>query len=108
MDTIIRDAKRESGSDCMEAAEKKLTKEQEGMRDAICQIRGVLYAHLVFDAQGALQEIHVVSNTLRAPKQVARDIESLLLARFELRVDHKIISVAQMEEKELFFNSLSL
>ena len=33
----------------------------------------------------------------RHPKQIARDVESCLAAKFGLAVDHRRISVAQME-----------
>lgn len=81
----------------METSENKAAAVRESIREAICQIRGVLYTQVVFDEDG-LSEIHVVAGMARGAKQIARDIESLLLARFDLRVDHKIISVAQMEE----------
>lgn len=83
----------------MEPSEQKAVAAREAIREAILSIRGVLYTQVVFDGNG-LSEIHVVSGTARGAKQIARDIESLLLARFDLRVDHKIISVAQMEEEK--------
>lgn len=67
------------------------------LQEVLKKIRGVLYAQVVEDDRGTIDEIHIVSNMSRSPKQVARDIESLLFARFQIRVDHKKISVAQME-----------
>lgn len=45
---------------------------------------------------GAVEEIHVLTTVERAPKQIVRDVESALYAQWNLRVDHKRISVAQI------------
>ena len=59
-------------------------------------IPGVLSARVVGDA-GDPSEIHVLAGSERHPKQIARDVESCLAAKFDLVVDHRKISVAQME-----------
>ncbi|UCE17120.1 MAG: hypothetical protein JSV84_09440 [Gemmatimonadota bacterium] len=63
----------------------------------ICQLQGVLSAHVSFNGQEELEEIHVLANRGRSPKQIVRDIESILVTQRGLRVDHKKISVAQIE-----------
>ena len=47
---------------------------------------------------GAVREVHVLSDQSRGPKQIVRDIQSALLAKFQLELDHRIISVAQLSE----------
>jgi hypothetical protein len=42
-----------------------------------------------------IDEIHVIAPRDRTPKKVVRDIESLLLVRFGMRIDHRKISVVQ-------------
>lgn len=64
--------------------------------EIITKIDGVLYVKCVED-EGVLKEMHIVANTMRAPKQIVRDIESILLAIFDYRIDRKVISIAQME-----------
>jgi hypothetical protein len=44
-----------------------------------------------------IDEIHVVAPHDRSPKKIVRDIESLLLVRFGIRIDHRRISVIQLE-----------
>ncbi|MGM0651335.1 MAG: hypothetical protein ACQES4_00910 [Bacillota bacterium] len=44
-----------------------------------------------------IKEIHVLANSARSPKQVVRDIESAVLIQKGLQLDHKKISVAQLE-----------
>ena len=45
-------------------------------------------------------EIHVVSSSGRPAKQVVRDVQSLAAARFGIRIDHRIVSVVQLDEKD--------
>ena len=67
---------------------------------AIKQIKGVIAARIKVDSQGEIEEVHIMAGSGRAPKQIVRDIESLLIAQFDLQIDHKKISVAQVEDDE--------
>ena len=67
---------------------------------AIKQIKGVIAARIKADSQREIEEVHILAGSGRAPKQIVRDIESLLIAQFDLQIDHKKISVAQVEDEE--------
>lgn len=69
----------------------------EQVEKVIRQLRDVLSARVVVDKNGAIQEVHVLVSSNRSPKQVVRDIESALLASHGIVVDHRKISVAQMQ-----------
>ena len=71
------------------------------MESAINKIRGV-YAAQVVISDDSVEEIHVIASPLRKPKQVVRDIESMLLVNFGVRVDYRRISLVQMQEERLF------
>lgn len=43
-------------------------------------------------------EIHVIATRDRTPKQLVRDIQSLAAAGFGLDIDHRIVSIVQMED----------
>ena len=45
-------------------------------------------------------EIHVVAAADRPPKQVVRDVQSLASAGFGLNIDHRIVSVVQLEHEQ--------
>ncbi|MBI1798100.1 MAG: hypothetical protein HYR73_00255 [Candidatus Eisenbacteria bacterium] len=45
-------------------------------------------------AEEGIREIHVVSSSRRPAKQIVRDIQSLLEARFSRTFDHRVVSVA--------------
>ena len=63
----------------------------------IRQLRDVISARVVYGGDGGIEEIHVLTQSVRAPKQVVRDVESALQAHLGIRVDHKKISVAQVQ-----------
>lgn len=60
------------------------------------RIPGIVGAHLVGDDQ--VTEVHIVASTGRSPKQIARDVQSLAAAGFGITLDHRIISVVQLED----------
>jgi hypothetical protein len=71
------------------------------LRRAIEQLRGIEVAHIVMSDSAEVMEVHVVATPERKPKQVVRDIESLLMAQLGIEVDYRKISVAQMRESLL-------
>lgn len=62
----------------------------------IAQIQGVISNRLVCQ-DGEIVEIHVLANNNRTPKQLVRDIESAVMVKLGLELDHKKISVVQLE-----------
>ncbi len=66
------------------------------MEDLVCQLPTVIKCAVSVNDWGAVEEIHVLTSLERTPKQIVRDVESALLAKFGLKVDHKRISVAQI------------
>lgn len=65
------------------------------LEDGLKTIAGVRGVRVVGDEQPT--EIHVVVGTERTPKQVVRDVQSLAAAGFGISLDHRIISVVQVE-----------
>ncbi|HYO47309.1 MAG TPA: hypothetical protein VEY33_11550 [Gemmatimonadota bacterium] len=46
-----------------------------------------------------LREIHVLSDGALAPKQIVRNIETLLKTAFDLTIDHRIVSIAVLKDR---------
>ena len=65
-------------------------------RQALAQVAEIKAARVVSSAEGVIQEIHVLAAPSKAPKQLVRDIESTIMARFGIPIDHKKISIAQL------------
>jgi hypothetical protein len=68
----------------------------EDIEAALAQVGEIKAARVVADVDGAIQEIHVLALPTKPPKQLVRDIESTLMARFGLAIDHRKISIAQL------------
>jgi hypothetical protein len=77
----------------------------EQIEDVVRQLRDVVSARVVLDALGRVDELHVLVNPRRAPKQVARDIESGLHAHLGIEVDYKKISIAQIQGRSALAGS---
>ena len=65
---------------------------------AVSSVPGVIGARLVpgFDRQ--VDELHVLTVVDRSAKQTVRDVQTVLMARFGVPTDHRVISVVQLEE----------
>lgn len=63
----------------------------------INKLDGITAARVVTLAT-EIAEIHVLALPHRPPKKIVRDIESLLMVRFGIRVDHRCISVVQSDQ----------
>lgn len=61
----------------------------------ISSLPSVLGAEFILE-NDELREVHILSDQTRTPKQIVRDIQSAMLARFQVEVDHRIVSVAQI------------
>lgn len=69
----------------------------ESVEELLASLSGIISAHVVTDATGALVEIHILSDADSHPKQVVRNVESALSAGLGLAVDRRIVSVAQVQ-----------
>lgn len=67
----------------------------ERAEELLNSLSGVLSARVVARPGGEIEEIHLLTTTEVEPKQTVRNVESALLARFDITVDHRKISVAQ-------------
>lgn len=62
----------------------------------INRLEGVI-ASKVIERDGFIEEVHVLVDKTRSPKQVSRDVQSTFVAWFGEVLDHRKISVAQLE-----------
>ena len=70
------------------------------IEQVIRRLQSVVSARISANGGGEIEEVHVVIDARRNPKQVARDIESVLLSELGVRVDHRKISIAQLRSDE--------
>lgn len=73
-----------------------LPKEVENILNSI---PGVLSTKVILDGE-AIEELHVMATTSRNAKQISRDIQSIMSAKFNIDFDHKKISIAQIDDMD--------
>lgn len=57
---------------------------------------GIQRARVVVNDWGAIEEIHILTGLDRGPKQIVRDVQSALKAQWDITVDRRKVSVAQV------------
>lgn len=63
-------------------------------------LTGVVRARVRGAQDGSrLTEIHILSDGALPPKQIVRNIETLLRTAFDLAIDHRIVSIAVLKEE---------
>ncbi len=77
----------------------------QSVEEFLDKIIGVMCSRLVVNESNKITEIHILSDNQRSVKQIIRDVESLLIAKYNIKVDHKIISIAQIYEKGKLFRA---
>ncbi len=70
------------------------------IEQALGQVQNITQVRLVTDSSGEILEIHALADAGRSPKQIVRDIESMMMAQWNIKIDHKKISIAQLGEEE--------
>ncbi|MHB1254787.1 MAG: hypothetical protein ACYCXI_00975 [Dethiobacteraceae bacterium] len=69
----------------------------------IKQIRDVISVNIVLGANKEIEEIHVLAEDTRNAKQLVRDIETLLRVEQGIALDHKKISIVQLNKEHTVF-----
>lgn len=68
------------------------------VEEVIRELPGVLAVRLVPGFERDVDELHVLSTLDKSPKTLVRDLQSLLIARFGVTIDHRVVSIVQMDE----------
>ncbi len=67
------------------------------IEDFLMKIQSVIGSKVVMNQNGQIEEIHIVSDLRRSPKQILRDVEAVLLSQFNQAIDYKKVSIAQIK-----------
>jgi len=62
----------------------------------VSKLPGVHSARIVYDESGEMVEIHVLADITKPAKQLVRDIETAIYASTGIKIDRKIVSIAQI------------
>ena len=75
--------------------------EVEDIEKSLKDLSDILFAKIVLSEDGDIKEIHIITKDSSNPKRITRDIESFLLAKYNIQVDYRKISIAQVKDKEI-------
>jgi len=70
------------------------------LEDELCRLTGVHAVRVVGDRSGRPVEVHVLADQSKPPKQTVRDVRSVAHTVFGIELDHRIVSVAQLDTNE--------
>ena len=65
---------------------------------AVRELPEVRAARLVPGYDRDVDELHILATLEKHPKQLVRDVQSLLMARFGIATDHRVISIVQLDD----------
>lgn len=65
------------------------------------KLDSVVSCKIISDENNNFEEIHIVSNGVRTAKQLVRDTQSILIATYNIQIDHKKISIAEIQDDSL-------
>lgn len=68
------------------------------MEKAIGRIPGIQAVRVV-TAGDRVSEVHVLAGRSRGPKQLVRDVQSVVLTNFGVEIDYRTVSVVQLEDE---------
>jgi hypothetical protein len=85
------------------------------LQDLINDVESVISSKVKLDDKGNAVEIHVLADKSRNAKQIVRDVQSAVIARFGIDVNHRVISIAQLnydnaaaKEQRLLFKGMEM
>ncbi len=65
------------------------------IKKMIQELEGVVSCNLTGGAE--IDEIHIIADKKRDPKRIVRDVETVFMVHIDKKIDHKKISIAQIE-----------
>jgi len=75
--------------------------EVEDIERSLKVLNDILFVKIVLSEDRDIKEIHVITKDSSNPKKIIRDIESFLLAKYNIQVDYRKISIAQVKGEGL-------
>ena len=73
--------------------------EIEEVEKSLKNLNDILFVKMMLSEEKDINEIHVITKDSSNPKKIIRDIESFLLAKYNIQVDYRKISIAQVKDE---------
>ena len=94
------DATSDGGTTTVSAVDLHDPRKRQEIESSLRAIPDVLGVRIVPGFEREVDEIHVLTNLEKAPKQAVRDVQSMLMARWGVTTDHRVISVVQLDDEQ--------
>lgn len=69
------------------------------IKELIEELEGVISCNLIDTGTKGIEEVHIIADKKRDPKRIVRDVETVCLVNSNFKIDHKKISIAQIEQQ---------
>jgi hypothetical protein len=89
-----------SNDELSSAGEGDAADELRELEDELCRLSGVHAVRVVGDRAGRPIEVHVLADPSKPAKQTVRDVRAVAQTVFGIELDHRIVSVAQLNTNE--------
>ena len=87
-------------TNCRPKATKARHRTLRELEDELCRLTGVHAVRVVGDRSGRPVEVHVLADPSKPAKQTVRDVRAVAQTMFGIELDHRIVSVAQLNTNE--------
>src|SRR3954452_24166842 len=89
-----------SNDDLSSEERQDVPSELRDLEDELCRLSGVHAVRIVGDRSGRPIEVHVLAAPTKPAKQVVRDVRAVAQTVFGIELDHRIVSVAQLNTND--------
>ncbi|MCX7884078.1 MAG: hypothetical protein N2448_03495 [Caloramator sp.] len=69
------------------------------IQGSLNKIEGIINSKVVLEGD-EITEVHILANNIRSPKQIVRDVESILYTQFDYKIDKNKISIAAIQSED--------
>lgn len=67
----------------------------------LLKVQSVIGCKVIIGDRDQINEVHIVSDLRRSPKQILRDIEAVMISEFDMPIDYKKVSIAQVRSESI-------
>lgn len=82
----------------MDTDPKSVTSLGPAIETLLVRIPSVSAARVMVEDPARVTEIHLVADRTRAPKQIVRDVQTVVLAEIGIEIDYRTVSIVQLDD----------
>lgn len=79
---------------------------EEALHRLVNAVDGIVSSRVRLNREGLISEIHAIAERSKNPKQIVRDIQSAVSAAFAVDIDHRVVSIAQLQTDSFYCDKM--